>query len=81
MGLKGLSVGARMDGTVDVDIRRDDEDDGWNTNNIDLSEAEFLRDELTRVIERQRQRGFPKPEAKVLSLPPPPESTPLPPAS
>lgn len=70
MGLKGLSVGTRMDGTVDVDIHKD-EDDGWNLNNVSLAEAEFLRDELTRAIDRQKERGFPKPEAKVLSLPPP----------
>lgn len=71
MGLKGLSVGTRMDGTVDVDVHRDDEDDGWNTNNLSLEEAEFLRDELTRAIDRQRERGFPKPGAKVLPLPAP----------
>lgn len=71
MALKGLSVGTRMDGTVDVDIHKDDEDDGWNTNNVTLAEAEFLRDELTRAIDRQRERGFPRPEAKVLPLPSP----------
>lgn len=80
MALKGLSVGTRMDGTVDVDIHRDDEDDGWNANNISLAEAEFLRDELSRAIDRQRERGFPRPEAKVLSLPPP-SVTPADPAS
>jgi hypothetical protein len=66
MGLKGLSVGTRMDGTVDVDLHRDEDDGGWNANNLCLEEAEFLRDELTRAIERQRERGFPKAEAPAL---------------
>ncbi len=72
MGLRGLSVGTRMDGTVDVDIENGDPDDTpgrWNTNNLSLAEAEFLRDELTRALERQRSRGFPTPEAPEL-LPP-----------
>lgn len=59
MGVRGISVGARMDGTVDVDIR-DDDGELWNTNNLKLEEAEFLHEELGRVIARQRERGFPK---------------------
>ncbi len=56
--MRGISVGTRMDGTVDVDVENDD--DGWNYSNLELAEAEFLRDELTRAIERQRARGYPK---------------------
>ena len=57
MGLKGLSVGARMDGSVDVDV---EDEEGWNTSNLGLPEAEFLHEELGRAIARQKERGFPK---------------------
>jgi len=57
--MRGISVGTRMDGTVDVDVA--DDEDGWSYSNLGVEEAEFLRDELTRAIERQRARGYPRP--------------------
>jgi hypothetical protein len=74
MGIRGMSVGVRMDGSVDVEIADEDEDGGgWNFSNLELSEAEYLHEELGRAIARQKERGFPKP---VL-----PEPTPAPPTS
>lgn len=72
MGLKGISVGVRMDGSVDVEIaKEDEEEDGWNFSNLGLEEAEFLHFELGRAISRQKERGFPKPELEAAKLPPP----------
>jgi hypothetical protein len=74
MGSKALSVGTRMDGSIDVDIaKEDDEESGWNLSNLELQEAEFLHEELGRAIARQKGRGFPKP--------PPPEKLPELPAA
>lgn len=75
MGKRAVSVGARMDGTVDVDIGPEDgEDSGsWNLSHLELDQAEFLYEELGRVIARQKERGFPKtPPAPQL---PPPDVT------
>lgn len=77
MGKRAVSVGARMDGSVDVDIGPDEEDkDGqWSLSHVQLDEAEFLYEELGRVIARQKERGYPKPEPKAepepAKLPPP----------
>lgn len=61
MGIEnGLSVGIRMDGSIDIDLV--DEGGGWNLNNLDLASAEFLHEELGLAIARQKKRGFPKPE-------------------
>jgi len=74
MGLKALSVGTRMDGSIDVDIEKEsDEKSGWSTSNLELQEAEFLHEELGRAIARQKDRGFPKPsQEKLPELPAPP---------
>ena len=72
MGKRAVSVGARMDGTVDVDIGPEDgQDDGWSLSHLELDQAEFLYEELGRVIARQKERGFPKPDVKALPVPPP----------
>lgn len=72
MGLKGMSVGVRLDGSIDLEIaREEDDEDGWNFSNVSLEEAEFLHDELGRAIARQRERGFPKPEPAKPALPEP----------
>lgn len=56
---KGIVVGVRRDGTVDVDMQDDNE---WNFNNLSIAEAEFLYTELGRAIARQKERGFPRGE-------------------
>ena len=58
---KGIVVGIRRDGTIDVDME-DYDDSGWNFNNLSLVEAEFLYTELGRAISRQKERGFPHTE-------------------
>lgn len=80
MELKGISVGTRMDGSIDVDVENEREADGssWSLSNLNLEEAEFLHDELGRAIERQKSRGFPKPTAP--TLPEASQGIPAPPA-
>lgn len=74
--MKHISVGLRMDGTIDLDMLDDvddsDDDDenedgevskssSWNCNNLSIAEAEFTIEELQNAVKRARARGFPKP--------------------
>ncbi len=60
-----IAVGVQIDGTIDIGVLPDGED--WSTHTIDLEQAEFLHEELGRAIARQKERGFPKAEAPVVT--------------
>lgn len=67
--MTSISVGLRNDGSIDVDMAeaKDDGTEGdWTFSNVNLEEAEFLRDELDDAIKRAKAKGLPKPK-------PPPE--------
>ena len=64
MGLKGMSVGVRLDGTIDLDVANEGDEEGWSLSNVSLEEAKFLHAELGRAIARQTERGFPKAPAE-----------------
>jgi len=59
---KEVSVGIRLDGSLDVDFQ-DEEDSTWNLNNVSIEKAEFLIEELTHAITRARPRAQKRAEA------------------
>lgn len=59
MGIsKGVSIGVRMDGTIDVDLEEEGDGEEWGLHNLNLSAAKYLHEELGRAIARQIERGF-----------------------
>jgi hypothetical protein len=57
--MQRIAVAARNDGTIDVDLceeYEDEDDETWNFNNLTIEEGEFLLEELTHAISRAKAR-------------------------
>lgn len=55
--IRGISIGSRLDLSVDLDIESEDIDNNeWKCTNLTLEEAECIRDELFIVCARLRMK-------------------------